>query len=235
MIRPQTPPVLVLTRPALAAERFARAARAAGWRGAILFSPVLRIAFRPGGALPGGTLVFTSEHGVRAAAARGLLAGRKAWAVGDRTARAARDLGARARSVSGDVAALRAALLAERGGPYIHCRGAHVRGDLVGELRRAGVAASGLVLYEQEAVALTAAARGALEGGPAVLPLFSARSAALAAAGLTGAPPETTVIAISREVAGRWPWPGPVRIADRPDAAAMLAELGGLVGGERGG
>ncbi len=232
MIRPPIPPpALVLTRPDSAARRFARAARGAGWRGPVLFAPALRIVPIPGGALPAGTLVFTSENGVAAAAARGSLSGRVVWAVGDRTARVARAAGAVARSVAGDVAALEAALRAEGGGPYLHCRGRHARGDLARRLRAAGLLAEEVVLYDQVAVDLSPAARAALMAAPCVLPLFSARSARIVAGGLPGPPPRTTVLALSAAVAAGWPWGGPVRVAERPDAGTILAELRGLVGG----
>ncbi len=228
--------MLVLTRPDLAARRFARAARRAGWPGAVLFSPVLEMAALPGGPLPAGTPVFTSENGVRAATARQPLSGREAWAVGAGTARAARAAGMRVRVAGGDAAALHRALLAEGRGPYLHCRGLHVTGDLAGSLRAAGVEAAEVVLYDQAPRVLTAAARAALmAGGRCVLPLFSARSARLTAAGLPGPPPFTTIVAISSAVAGAWPWEGDIAVAERPDAKGMLAVFGGLVGGGCGG
>ncbi len=226
--------MLVLTRPDPAAHRFAADARRAGIGGAILFSPILRIVALPGGALPGGTLVFTSEAGVRAAGARGSLAGRRAWAVGGRTARAARAAGARVRVAGGDAAALLRALLAEGRGPYVHCRGRHASGELAGDLAAHGLGAKEVVLYDQVATPLTPAARAALGHEDAVLPLFSARSARLVAAELT-IRPAARVAAISPAVAAAWPWPDEVRTAPRPDAAAVLVVVRGLVGGGCGG
>ncbi len=167
---------LVLTRPLPASRRVARTVRAAGWPGAILFSPIFEIVTVPGAVLPAGTLVFTSENGVRAAAGLGVLAGRVAVAVGERTARVARGVGAECLSAGGTVDDLEALLLRRGGGPYIHCRGRNAAGDLACRLRSAGFAAEEVVLYDQQAVPLGQAARDALAGPrAAVLPLFSPR------------------------------------------------------------
>lgn len=221
---------LVLTRPLPASRRVARTVRAAGWPGAILFSPIFEIVTVPGAVLPAGTLVFTSENGVRAAAGLGVLAGRVAVAVGERTARVARGVGAECLSAGGTVDDLEALLLRRGGGPYIHCRGRNAAGDLACRLRSAGFAAEEVVLYDQQAVPLGQAARDALAGPrAAVLPLFSPRSARFVAEDLPASPVATTVLALSAQVAAAWPWEG-VRVTERPDMAAMIKTLGGLVG-----
>ncbi len=226
---------LVLTRPLPAARRIARALRAAGWPGAILFSPILEIVPLAGVALSAGTLVFTSENGVRAAAGLGVLAGRDAVAVGERTARVARRLGATCLSADGDADDLVALLLRRGGGPYIHIRGCYAAGDLAPRLRAAGLAADEALVYDQRPVPIGAAARAALAApGPVVLPLFSARSARLVAEDLRTAPVATTVVALSARVAAAWPWEGDIRVAERQDAATMVETVAGLVGRDGG-
>ncbi len=228
-----TLPTLVLTRPLPAAHRFARAARAALWTGPILFAPVLEIVPVDGARLPDGMLVFTSENGVQAAAALNSLAGRQAVAVGDHTARVARDLGALCRSAGGTVEDLLALLsgpdmAAER---LVHCHGRHVSGDLVERLAAAGIAARGAVLYDQVARPLSEAALRALKGpAPAVLPLFSARSARLVAEAAGPVPASTVAVALSAQIARCWPWEPPALIAAQPKAAALLDRVRGLVG-----
>lgn len=226
---------LVLTRPGPAARRVASEVRGIGWPGAILFSPVLKIVPIGGAAPPDGTLVFTSENGVLATALRGPLHGRSAVAVGDRTACAANRMGARCRSAGGDLRDLVAMLCELGGGPYIHCRGRHVAGDLVSPLGAVGIEAKEVEVYDQVPIALTEAAKRALVAPlPTVLPLYSPRSARIAGETIAAAPIATKVVALSEQVAAAWPWSGRVCIAPRPEAVAIIDMLRGLVGWDGG-
>ncbi|WP_375263598.1 uroporphyrinogen-III synthase [Palleronia sp.] len=214
--------MIVLTRPLPAARRFARALRDRGIEAPILFSPVMEIVALPGGPLPEGTLIFTSENGVAAAAGLGSLAGRSVVTVGARTAAAAQAAGARAEALGSDVAELGDALVARGGGPYVHLHGRHVTGDLAGQLRGAGLVAEARAIYDQRALPLTGAARAALLGPQAVvLPLFSARSAKLTADALGERPRDVHVVALSRKVQDSWPWSMETLGAGRTDMSAM--------------
>ena len=214
--------MIVLTRPLPAARRFGRALRDRGLEAPILFSPILKIVPLPGGALPDGVLIFTSENGVAAAMTLGSLAGRKVIAVGERTAAAARAAGARAEVLGDDMDSLGASLIARGGGPYAHLHGRHVTGNLAARLRAAGIEAEARTIYDQQAQPLTDAARSALMGsGVAVLPLFSARSASLTAADLGQAPRTLRVVALSAKVRDSWPWRAQTLGAEAKNISAM--------------
>ena len=219
---------LILTRPEAAARRFARAVRARGIGGAILFSPMIRIEHLPIGDPGAATLILTSENGV--SAVRSALRGRKVVVVGPRTAAAAHAAGASPEELGGDSDALADALIACGGGPYLHLHGRHVTGDLTGQLRAAGLSASARVVYDQHVMSLSSAARDALAGpAPTVLPLFSRRSARLVADALGAAPVETTVIAMSEAVAQGWPWPSMALVSRSAEARSMLDEVAAVV------
>ena len=214
--------MIVLTRPAPAARRFAGLLRARGVRVPILFSPVMRIERSGRGPLPDGTLIFTSENGVRAALSMGSLAGRTVIAVGARTASVAAACGARATALGGNVTALAEALIARADGPYVHLHGAEVTGNLVGDLRAAGLRATGFAIYRQTPRALTDAARLALTSDiPTILPLLSARSAEWAARDLDTEPRATVAVALSGQVLESWPWSDTALIARSTDITGM--------------
>ena len=102
-------PSFLLTRPALAADRFARSLR--GRFGAeirIHVSPLLapKLLAPPLPAGPFRAVVFTSETGVAGFRRVSADTGLPAWCVGDRTAAAAREAGFETRSAAGDLAAL---------------------------------------------------------------------------------------------------------------------------------
>ena len=122
-------------------------------------------------------ILATSANGIRALART--LADRDlpVWAVGDATARAARDLGYQAvESAGGDVATL-ADLVRRRvraqGGALIHAAGSVVAGDLSGILSEAGFTVRRVVLYEaRTATALSAPLIAALKADRLDLALF---------------------------------------------------------------
>ncbi|HYD89767.1 MAG TPA: uroporphyrinogen-III synthase [Vitreimonas sp.] len=123
-------------------------------------------------------LIFTSTNGVRTFAAVSPLRSLPVFAVGDATAAAAREAGfADARSADGNVSDL--AVLIKRAcdpikGKLIHIGGAHLAGDLAGELVASGYAVERRIAYEAVAAsALPAAFAAALD---AVL-FHSARAA----------------------------------------------------------
>ncbi len=184
-------------------------------------------------------ILLTSANGARALAAATAARSVPVLAVGAATAAAARDAGfADVGAAGGDVAAL-AVLAARRcgprAGPLLHVSGSVVAGDLAGRLEARGFTVRRAVLYEAHPVsALSDAAVAALTDGviDAVL-LFSPRTArafvALAQeANLTAALASTGALCLSEAVAEEaravvW---REVRVADRPDQAALLALVG---------
>lgn len=226
------PACLLLTRPKPSAERFAKAARDAGWRGDILIAPLIKIVLHPHAIALGGddTLILTSQHAVAALVAATTGRDWPVWCVGPGTAQAASAAGfSRVQQSGGDANALLADLRAARPqGPLVHLRGRHAIMDLAGALQNAGFAARENVVYDQEARALSDAALDLLAQSDAniIAPVFSPRSAQLLCDALERAPcaAKLSIVAISdaaaRPIAPLQP--ASVKIAVRPDAAAML-------------
>jgi uroporphyrinogen-III synthase len=238
--------VLLLTRPEPAARRFAaEAEQAVGPFAQVVIAPLQRIV--PLGPLPalppGAALAFTSENGVAMAVAAGLggqAAGgpRRAYCVGARTAAAARAAGFEARAAEGCADALLAAILADPPpGPIVHLAGRHQRGDLAERLRAAGLPATRIAAYDQQAAEVSDEARAALAGArPVVAPLFSPRSAALLAERMPAAPRAPLLLVfLSPAVAEAWTGPPPLaaRVAARPGSADLCHALRGLLGAAR--
>jgi uroporphyrinogen-III synthase len=180
---------LLLTRPQAQAQAFAAVleARLPG-RFRPVVAPLIAIAPVPSELDLGGLqgLIFTSANGVGQFAARSPERGLPAFCVGEMTAAAARAAGFAARSADGDVVAL-AALVAREAVPgaggFLHLRGRHAAGDLVGRLAAAGLEARAAEIYDQTPCPLPEAARSLLaEGRAEVLAFFSPRTARLFAA-----------------------------------------------------
>lgn len=216
-----TQPALLLTRPLEDSRRFA--AMLPGWRAVI--SPILRIVAvdHDGAALhraPG--LVFTSAHAVPAA---GPGRGRLALCVGGHTAHVARQAGFDVRTGNGFAEGL-LPLIDDARVPLVHPHGRHLA-------RRLPV--PGMVVYDQEALPLNDDARRLLAGtAPVILPLFSPRSARLAAAAARDARAPLWPVAISRAALDAWDAPAAIcRVADSPDAEAMADAIRALPAAEQ--
>ena len=101
-------------------------------------------------------LLCTSANGVRATAARTNRRDLPVLAVGDATARAARDEGfGQVESAQGDVESLARLVIARldpAAGRLLHAAGSAVAGDLAGDLGRAGFQVERQVLYAAEPV-----------------------------------------------------------------------------------
>lgn len=221
---PSPAPVVLLIRPQQAAERFA--ARIAPMSLRALIAPMLRIVPVPhdAAALQAAKgLVFTSENGVRFA---GPGRGRPAWCVGPRTAEAAAAAGYDAITGPGDAARL-IPLISDLGPGWLHAHGRHLAATLP---------VPGVVVYDQQALPLPAPAQALLRGrAPVILPLFSPRSARLAAQAVApisakGPLPPLRLIAISEAARVAWDahWPGPALpavVTDTPDAEGVLRAL----------
>lgn len=226
-------PVL-LTRPAGQADRFANDMAAAfGDRVHIIPSPLMQPQdLSPDWPdLPYSAVILTSETGVASAARlqnQGRRLPKRAYCVGDRTAEVARAAGFDALSAHGDAEALLALILSSADpGPFLHLRGQDARGDIAPRLAAKGRPAHAAIVYAQTPLPLTEAAHSLLSGhDPVLVPLFSPRTAQLfAEQAPTGAP--LWIVAISAAAAKAVAGLSPARltIAERPDAASMLAAV----------
>ena len=228
-------PLVILTRPREASERFAAQMRAAFGQVAVSIVPLMEIApLGDGLDLEGvAALIFTSAAGVEVFSTLTPDRSLPAWCVGDRTAEAARDIGLRATSAGGDAEAL-IALMAEARpeGRLLHLHGAHVSVGVAERLSRSGLRAEARAIYDQVRVPPGEAMNAALNHpGPILVPLFSPRSARLFAEAAEAAPGDIRPVAISAATRDALPekLARQASIADAPDAAAMIRALGALI------
>ena len=234
------PRCLLLTRPKPQSRAFAAELETAlPGRFAPLVSPLLEIVpvVAPLDLAGAQGLIFTSANGVTQFAAREGLRDLPAYCVGEMTAEAARQAGFEARTAGGDVAAL-AALVRDAhrpgAGAFVHVRGRHAAGDLLGELARTGIPARAAALYDQRPRALDAEAQGRLEaGGVAAIAVFSPRTGTLLAASEGRARWDLTrTVSVALSAAADAPLAAipPHRriVCEAPTRAAMIAALGRL-------
>lgn len=212
-----TAPVLLLTRPEAASRRFAEDCGGLGAR--IIIAPLQRIVPVPhdSAALASAeALVFTSPVAVPAA---GPGRGRLAICVGPGTAMAAEAAGFKVQiSATGEAGGM-LPLIEAHDGALLHPHGRHLARELP---------VQGMIVYDQQAMPLDDDARRCLAGtAPVILPLFSPRSARLAAEAVVGARAPLWPVAISAAAAACWQAvrPEPAQIAALPDADAMLAAI----------
>jgi uroporphyrinogen-III synthase len=173
-----------------------------------------------------GALAFTSGNGVRAFAAlcpdRHLpVFGFQVFAVGEATARAARDAGFGAvSSADGDVAALSALILSthdRRAGAVLFAGAAEPAGDLIGALGEAGVPARSAAVYETRPLPVQAP-----PGAQAVLVHSPKAADALASAPLTGLVAYCISQAAAEALAGSG---ARIVVAAEPNEASLLGLL----------
>jgi uroporphyrinogen-III synthase len=154
------------------------------------------------------TLVFSSGNGVRAAAARENLSGRRGIVVGDRTAEVARDCGMDVVSAKGGSQELLSAVKkAKPSGRVLLVRGKHTTGDVKKGLISAGIDTDSVVGYDQVSMPLSPAAIHVLRGERRVIiPLFSPRSAVLLAKeiGQCDCCAPLVLVAMSRQILAGW-------------------------------
>ncbi|HLN23341.1 MAG TPA: uroporphyrinogen-III synthase [Patescibacteria group bacterium] len=229
----------LVTRPREDSEGIARALAGRGYE--VQVEPLLEIVPRSGVAL-----VLTGVQGILATSANGVralavnLAGRDlpVWAVGDATARTARELGFHhVETARGDVGSL-VALVATRcdrsQGALLHAAGSAVAGDLAGQLSGAGFEVRREVLYEaRTATALSPALCQALDQNELEVALFFSPRTAATFATLTRAAGRETGCAglaayalspaVARELAAL-PWRSVITAA-RPEQESMLAAI----------
>ncbi|WP_372397586.1 uroporphyrinogen-III synthase [Azospirillum sp. HJ39] len=233
---------LLVTRPMEDAEPLVRRLEALGH--AVAVEPMLSMVWIDGPEPDLSNvqaLLFTSANGVRAYSKRTSRRDRPVQAVGDATARAAREAGfTDVDSASGDVYALaeRVRLLRDpAAGTLLHVAGSKVAGDLAGLLGTAGFTLHRSVMYDAvPASALSEETATFLRtSGIGGVLFFSPRTAAsfvrlLAEAGLVDRCRTVDAFCLSPAVAeaaraygdqGVTPWRS-VRVAARPEQDALL-------------
>jgi uroporphyrinogen-III synthase len=212
-------PLVLLTRPRAAAERFAALLLAERPELDVLISPIMEIVYLVPERLPAADVVlFTSVHGVAGYVAAGGTPS-EAYCVGAVTAEKARKAGFDVLQVAPDLAALRPALAGEQR-ELLQVRGTYVTADLVAEFAHV----ASVIVYDQPRVGLGDQAVAALASGRAVVvPLFSPRSAR-AFAKEAGQPRALYAAYISAAVQAAAELPFiEAETAQTPDARGMVA------------
>lgn len=200
---PEVVPIVLLTRPIVAAKRFAAQLEGEG-RHRVIFSPLLHIektATQP----EFEAAILTSENGIP----DGLVGkGRRAYCVGERTSIAARKAG----FVTPLVAACADDLVAQMikappVEPLTHLRGEFARGDIAERLCQAGMNCTEIITYRQIEQVFSKEAVSCFQArNTIILPLFSPRTAILAQDQILKIPNicadiDLTIIALSGAVA----------------------------------
>lgn len=219
-----TTKTLILTRPEASAKAFlADVQNASDQKVTIVSAPIMKII--PGSEWPDlskiENLIITSSHAVR-----GRLDGKNVFCVGVRTAAAAEAAGAKVVHCAPDAdrlvkwfhtqPQLRAAL---------YLRGSHVATDMCDILNAMGFECSNAITYAQEALPLSSRAKHSIEGEqPAILPLFSPRSARLVGKAIAQPGPGLHVISISAAADKAWraTTGGKSHVVKEPTGEAML-------------
>ncbi len=223
------PPTIILTRPERQALEFSEALQAAhGTSLPILISPLMQIVSvtPPEPIGPVNHVIFTSANAVPEARRLGVDPSAVAWCVGDQTSRVAAASGFPVENAGGNSDDLVETIIAARPqGPIVHLHGTHVTGGVASRLTAAGLACSEAVVYDQVACPANAELRTLLDQtSPAIVPLFSARSARLFA---DSAPMHAPIVAVAiseavADVAKEIP-NADVILANFPDKTAMIA------------
>jgi uroporphyrinogen-III synthase len=220
-------PTVLLTRPQAQSQRFAEGLGEAK----VVISPVLEVQDKGLQVDPRSYdgLIFTSENGVRAAAAAADLRGLRGFAVGQRTAMVGEASGLKLRPANGSADDLVALISRDRpAGRLLHLHGTHSRGDVAQRLKNAGIETDSAVIYDQIARPLTTEARLLLgQDGVVLLPLFSPRTASLLGPMCQNARADLILIAMSQAVLDAWAGPKPLqaRALAKPTADAMREEV----------
>ncbi len=230
-------PLILLTRPQNASERFGAMCRTAfGDAADVVIAPLMAIIPMPAdlNLMDANGLIFTSAAAVEVYARITTRRDLRAWCVGDHTADRARAIGLTTQTAGGTAQDLLDLILAEHPhGRLVHLHGRHVRVDIAGRLRAAGHRAEGVAIYDQCAIPPDRTFHTTLQTNRRILaPLFSPRSAQIFVRAVTS-PPKNTLhtIAFSSAVAAHLPasWQHRTVIAHAPNARAMIEKMQGLI------
>jgi uroporphyrinogen-III synthase len=224
---------IVVTRPQADGERTATVLEALGHE--VLVAPLMRI--EPVAVALAGTwsaIVITSANALQAAAAPELKS-LPMFAVGSRTAEAARQAGfavvSAANGDTKDLVRLIAARSAGAKAPLLYLAGEDRAGDLVAELATQGIRAQMKIVYRAVAEPFPTVLAAALDAGDVDAVLhFSRRSAELfvhgaKAAGVAGPAEDVRHLCLSAQVAEPLAGASQIAIAPRPEEAALIALL----------
>lgn len=203
-------PIVLLTRPRAASERFAD-----GMDGFdVVIAPLMEIAGTGAEVTLNGLrgLILTSENAVPFLPAWSPAppAPLPAFCVGPRTAEAAGAAGFAAEVLGPDAEGLVKALRTRRPeGPLLHVHGVQTRGEVAGRLRACGLDVRDVAVYDQRALppgpefaqAIAQRAQGGHTDHPTlIVPLFSPASATRFAEALGEMPGQMTLLAMSPAV-----------------------------------
>ncbi len=227
-------PSVLLTRPAEQSDDFRRLL---GRKTDVVISPVMKIeplAFSAN-ADDYDVFVFASRSAVLAASKRLDLAGRHAIAVGDKTAGVAESFGMITASAAGIAEDLIKRVQRDfPGGKALFIHGEYTQGDVAKKLNLLGIDTDSTVAYRQIPLPLSKSACALICGEqPVILPLFSARSAAIlsneALQCQSSAP--LWLVALSNNVLAAWQGPKPAKFVSvqQVSAAAMAKEILGQI------
>jgi uroporphyrinogen-III synthase len=228
---------VVITRPQADGERTATALRARGHE--VLVAPVMRVEVIAA-SLAGewDAVIVTSANAPNAIAqnpARDALIKRPLFAVGQRSAEAARQTGfINVTSAGGDVRDLVRTLVGEHAdakAPLLYLAGEDRAADLIGELSTRGIAAEMRVVYRAVAAPFPPALIEALRVGEVDIVMhFSRRSAenyvaGAKRAGIVGPALAVRHLCLSAQVAEPLAGASCIAVAAHPDEAALIELL----------
>jgi uroporphyrinogen-III synthase len=228
---------VVITRPQADGERTATALRARGHE--VLVAPLMRVEVIAAN-LAGewGAVIVTSANAPNAIAqnpARDALIKRPLFAVGQRSAEAARQTGfINVTSAGGDVRDLVRTLVGEHAdakAPLLYLAGEDRAADLIGELSTRGIAAEMRVVYRAVAAPFPPALIEALRVGEVDIVMhFSRRSAenyvaGAKRAGIVGPALAVRHLCLSAQVAEPLAGASCIAVAAHPDEAALIELL----------
>jgi uroporphyrinogen-III synthase len=228
---------VVITRPQADGERTATALRARGHE--VLVAPLMRVEVIAAN-LAGewGAVIVTSANAPNAIAqnpARDALIKRPLFAVGQRSAEAARQTGfINVTSAGGDVRDLVRTLVGEHAdakAPLLYLAGEDRAADLIGELSTRGIAAEMRVVYRAVAAPFPPALIEALRVGEVDIVMhFSRRSAENYVAGakraaIVGPALAVRHLCLSAQVAEPLAGASCIAVAAHPDEAALIELL----------
>lgn len=228
----------LITRPEPAASALAKQVTAMGF--AVCVSPL--ITYRDVSVSIDldsyGGVILSSAAAVPALIRLANSAVHQVYAVGPKTAEAARGAGFQVIEGAGDAQALiQCVQAAAPQSPLIHLRGDHSIGDIASKLSAGGIETDECVVYQQLEGRLSPSAQALLCGdSPVILPLYSPRSAAILTQGVAPKAPVVPVF-LSHAVQQSYDWPLPksARVAAQPNGAAMLDTLRHVASQQRAG
>ena len=220
-------PVILLTRPEQGSINLAASLHARLPESRIVISPLIAIEFTPSHLdfSQYDNIIFTSVNAVRAVKTKESIKNRTCYAVGDKTAQAARELGFNPRSAQGNAADLIRLILNDNpSAPLLHLHGRHTRGDIAKTLCRNGILCHSKVVYEQKKLDLNVEAHSVIkEEIPLILPFFSPRTAHIFLE-QTDIPEKSIILGMSKAVIDPLKQVNAVKkfVIDKPNAQNMV-------------